>query len=184
MSRLIVISGCSGGGKSTLLSGLSQHGYTVVPEVGRILVEEQLAIKNGITPWQQPQAFCEMLITRSITTFHQAQTITHVKDDVIFFDRSFLEGISYYQGQKTQDAHKYDHIIDELRFYPTIFLAPPWQEIFCQDVERKHTFEDAVTEYERLLTFYPRAGYQMIELPKVSVSERIQFVIASNALSI
>ncbi|WP_410012764.1 AAA family ATPase [Sodalis sp. C49] len=35
MNRLIVISGCSGGGKSTLLAELKRRGYTVVEEPGR-----------------------------------------------------------------------------------------------------------------------------------------------------
>lgn len=34
-NRLVVISGYSGGGKSTLLSELNKQGYHVVPEVGR-----------------------------------------------------------------------------------------------------------------------------------------------------
>jgi predicted ATPase len=34
---LVVISGCSGGGKSTLLSELRNQGYSVIEEVGRNL---------------------------------------------------------------------------------------------------------------------------------------------------
>ncbi len=35
MDRFVVISGCSGGGKSTLISELSRRGYDVVEEHGR-----------------------------------------------------------------------------------------------------------------------------------------------------
>lgn len=42
-NKLIVLSGCSGGGKSTLLAEFSRHGYTVIPEVGRKVYKEQLA---------------------------------------------------------------------------------------------------------------------------------------------
>ena len=42
MNKLIVISGCSSGGKSTLLEELKNNGYAVIPEVGREIVKEQL----------------------------------------------------------------------------------------------------------------------------------------------
>jgi predicted ATPase len=58
-----------------------------------------------------------------------------------------------------------------------IFMAPPWEEIFCQDDERKKSFEDAVQEYEQLLKSYNQYGYQMLELPKSSVKQRFQFVM-------
>lgn len=175
-TKLVVISGCSGGGKSTLLSELSNKGYAVVSEVGREIVQEQLAIKGDMTPWQNPQAFCEMMIERSIAAYHRAKTMTTAMNQVVFFDRSFLEGVSYYQSLKID---KYNHFIEELRYYPTIFMAPPWKDIFCQDDERKHSFEDALIEYERLLKFYPEQGYQIIALPKVSVEERVEFLLSA-----
>jgi predicted ATPase len=173
-----VISGCSGGGKSSLISELSNHGYSTIPEVGREIVKEQLELNSDITPWQNPKRFCEKLIGKSVLSYHLAEKITTAKDQVIFFDRCFLEGISYYHSLKTENATKYDHFLQELRYYSKIFMTPPWKEIYCQDEERKHSFEEAVEEYERLLKTYPQYGYQVIEIPKVSVRERFQFVIS------
>lgn len=90
----------------------------------------------------------------------------------------FLEGISYYQNLKIKNSHQYDHFVDELRYYPTIFMAPPWKEIFVQDDERKHSFEESIIEYERLMKVYPQYGYQVVELPKVSLKERVEFVLS------
>jgi predicted ATPase len=176
--KLIVISGCSGGGKSTLLSELSNNGYSVVPEVGREIVKEQFEMNGNITPWQNPIKFCEMIIERSVAVYYQAIETTNSNQE-IFFDRCFLEGVSYYQTLKIENSTKYDHLIHELRYYPIIFMTPPWEEIYCQDDERKHPFADAVEEYERLLKSYPRYGYQILEIPKVSVKERLKFVIAN-----
>src|SRR5690606_38947729 len=47
----IVLSGCSGGGKSTLLSEMSRRGYSVQPEPGRQIVMEQMAIHGDGVPW-------------------------------------------------------------------------------------------------------------------------------------
>jgi len=178
LNRLIVISGCSGGGKSTLLAELEANGYSIIPEVGRMLVKEQLELKSDVTPWQNPILFCEKLIERSVLAFHQAKKMTTVKEQVIFFDRCFLEGVSYYQTLKVDDANKYDHFIYELIYYPIILMTPPWKEIHHQDDERKHSFEEAVIEYERLLKAYPQYGYQVLEIPKANVKERFQFVIS------
>ena len=41
--RFVIISGCSGGGKSTLLAELARRGYRVVEEPGRRIVAEELA---------------------------------------------------------------------------------------------------------------------------------------------
>lgn len=179
MNRLIVISGCSSGGKSSLLSELNHQGYSVIPEVGREIVKEQLALKSNITPWQNPTLFCEMLIERSIAAFHRAEAMRDAKGQVVFLDRSFLEGISGYQTLPVENPNKYNHIIEELRYDSTVFMAPPWKEIYSQDEERQHSFEDAVNEYERLMKFYPQSGYCIIELPKISVKGRAQFVFSS-----
>jgi predicted ATPase len=173
-NKLIVISGCSGGGKSTLLTELSDNGYTVMPEVGREIVKEQLALNSNILPWTEPIRFCELLIEKSIARYHEATHYDSAKDDVIFFDRCFLEGISYFQAI---NIHTYDYIVNELRYYPVILMTPPWEEIYCEDTERKNSFKDAVEEYNRLLQYYVQYGYKQVTLPKASVKERYQFII-------
>jgi Predicted ATPase len=181
-SKLIVISGCSGGGKSVLISELRSMGYSTVSEVGREIVKEHLETGGDCVPWQNPKAFCELLISRSISAYKQAKDLRAVQSQIIFFDRSFLEGISYYQSLNVEDARKYDHFIDKLRYDSPIFMAPPWKEIYCEDEERKHSFEEAVKEYERLLTFYPRCGYSIVELPKTRVNARIELLLSTLGL--
>jgi predicted ATPase len=176
-NKFIVISGCSSGGKSTLIAELSHHGYTVMPEVGREIVKAQLALGNPILPWKDPVGFCELLVEKSVARYHEASNIHDAKANLIFFDRCFLEGISYLQTLNIANAHQYDHIVNELRYYPIIFMTPPWEEIFCEDPERQNTFKNAVAEYERLLADYVKFGYDLVILPKTSVKERYQYIV-------
>jgi hypothetical protein len=44
-------------------------------------------------------------------------------------------------------------------------------------VERRHELEAAIGEYDRLLTVYSSLGYEIIILPKVSVSECADFIL-------
>lgn len=178
-NRLIVISGCSGGGKSRLITELSAMGYAVMHEVATRIVREQQAINGDITPWQNPAAFCQMLIARSIEDFHRAKSMANALEGIIFFDRSFLEGIRYYKILNMLDVNKYDYLINDLRYSDTVYIAPPWEEIYSQNSERKHSFKKSVDDCGRVLSLYLKYGYQTMELPKVDVKSRVQFVLSS-----
>ncbi|AUW57763.1 hypothetical protein C1T17_06250 [Sphingobium sp. SCG-1] len=54
---------------------------------------------------------------------------------------------------------------------------PPWPEIFVTDHERQHLFDDAVAEYDRLVTGYKDLRYEVKILPKVAVEDRVAFVL-------
>ena len=58
------------------------------------------------------------------------------------------------------------------RYNRIVFLAPPWQEIYATDSERKQTYAEAVTTYEKMAEVYREYGYRPIELPKTSPLQR------------
>ena len=49
------------------------------------------------------------------------------------------------------------------------------------DSDRRHTVTAAAAEYDRLVTAYADLGYILIELPRVSVADRAEFVLATLA---
>ena len=55
--RLVVISGCSAGGKSTLIQALAERGCAVAREPGRAIVEAEQARGGDALPWRNPLAF-------------------------------------------------------------------------------------------------------------------------------
>lgn len=177
--KLIVISGCSGGGKSTLITELSNKGYAVVHEVATEILREQLEVNGDMTPWKNLTAFCKLLITRSMEDFFRAKAMAAVLGGLIIFDRSYLEGIRYYKTLSSIETNTYDSFMNDLRYFDTVYMPPPWEEIYCQNEKRKHSFKKSVEDYERLLSFYPERGYKIIGLPKVDVNSRIQFILSS-----
>jgi len=58
-----------------------------------------------------------------------------------------------------------------------VFLAPPWREIYVSDPERRHGFEDAVAEYDRLTEAYGALGYDVVTLPRAGVAARANFLL-------
>jgi hypothetical protein len=57
VDRFVVISGCSSGGKSTLIAELGKRGHAVVDEPGRRIVKEELASGGSALPWLDGVAF-------------------------------------------------------------------------------------------------------------------------------
>ena len=59
----------------------------------------------------------------------------------------------------------------------TVFIAPPWPEIFHQDLERKQDFDEAQRTYDALVSTFDGLHFELIELPRIAVKERCQFIL-------
>lgn len=64
MERLVVISGCSGGGKSTLLAELARRGHATVEEPGRRIVKQERQAGGPALPWNDPVAFARRAMAK------------------------------------------------------------------------------------------------------------------------
>jgi predicted ATPase len=167
----VVISGCSGGGKSTLLKELNRRGFTVVPEPGRRIIEEELNGEGAALPWVNLSAFAD----RALQMAADDRKCLASAEGWTFFDRGLVDAavaLQHTTGRSAQDLLRlYD------RYHRTVFLTPPWPEIYVIDDGRKHDFVEAVAEYDRLLATYDDLSYETIILPRVGVSERADFVL-------
>jgi predicted ATPase len=67
IDRFVVISGCSGGGKSSLLEELRRRGYPTVEEPGRRIVKEQLLGGGRALPWADKVAFARRCIALALS---------------------------------------------------------------------------------------------------------------------
>jgi predicted ATPase len=63
------------------------------------------------------------------------------------------------------------------RFNAKVFLVPPWPEIFANDSERKHSFDEALAQYKTLPRTYERFGYAPVIVPKAPVDARADFIL-------
>lgn len=171
MFRFVVISGCSGGGKSTLLEELRSRGEAVVEEPGRRIVQEEQERGGSALPWIDLAAFARRAIS---TALADRQSAVELKGWV-FFDRGLVDAaaaLEHASGEAVLEGLGKAH-----RYHPRVFLAPPWPETYRVDRERQHEFGVAEEEYLRLLRAYRSLGYEIALLPKVSVVERADFVL-------
>jgi predicted ATPase len=168
--NFVVLSGCSGGGKSTLLSELARRGYSTIPEPGRQIVKEQVAIGGDGLPYKNLDKFLELALSRYIYQFNSVAE----KEQIVFFDRSIVDSI---QLDGRQGSH-FSNAAKKFRYHRAVFLVPPWKEIYRRDSERAHPFEEALLEYHELLVKYRQFGYEVFIVPQGQVEERADFIIA------
>lgn len=173
--RAVVVTGCSGGGKSTLLAELARRGHQVFPEPGRQIVKEQDWIGGDALPWDAPTKFAELALSRGL---HQRITAA-AAGGLAFFDRSIVEPLAGLERLGLPVPAHFRRAAEVCRYHETVFVAPPWPGLFRVDAERRHGFEAALAEYGPLTAAYIRLGYRLVELPKVAVAERADFVLAA-----
>lgn len=171
MDRFVVISGCSGGGKSSLLAELGRRGHATVEEPGRRILREETAKGGTALPWVDAAAFVRRVIAVSL----EDRAAAEQTDGRVFFDRGLVDAAVALQH--VTGAPAIMALGRAYRYHPTVFLAPPWPEIFVEDDERRHDFATAKAEYERLAEAYRTLGYETAILPRTGITERADFLL-------
>ncbi|MBO1907628.1 AAA family ATPase [Microvirga sp. 3-52] len=93
MERFIVISGCSGGGKSTLLAELGRRGHSIVEEPGRRIVQQELQEGGAALHWKDAQAFAHRAIAIALEDRASATAL----QGWVFFDRGLVDAAAFLQ---------------------------------------------------------------------------------------
>ncbi|BCB19391.1 AAA family ATPase [Bosea sp. ANAM02] len=170
--RLIVITGGPGAGKTSLIEALAAGGHAVRPEAGRAVIRAHQAVGGRGLPWVDPALFAELMLAADLRGHAEALA----RRGTVFFDRGIPDIAGYLTLCGLPVPDHVARAARRLRYRRTVFIAPPWREIFTQDAERKQDFAEAERTYVAMTETYPRYGYELVELPCASVAERVSFV--------
>ena len=154
-----------------VLSRLSDHGIPCVPEPAREILAEQRRIHARGVPEKDPDLFCMLMLSRAIHSYQENSALEHP----VVFDRGIPDMVAYARLFEL-DETPYRNAAQEFRYHRTVFYFPPWEEIYTTDSERKMSFEDAKGFGVVVRSIYETFGYQMLEVPRFSVEERVQFI--------
>lgn len=170
--RFFVLTGGPGSGKTTLIEELKNFGYRTTIEAGRAIIQKQVAIGGRALPWKDPLLFAELMLSWDMRSYRMAQE----SEGPVFFDRGVLDVLGYLRLSGIPVPGYMEDAARSFQYNSRVFVAPPWEEIFQQDGDRKQDFAEAVKTYEAM-SIYAEFGYLLIELPRVSVKERVRFVL-------
>jgi predicted ATPase len=172
--RFFVITGGPGSGKSTLINALEREGFARTVEAGRAIIKEQVANGGSALPWSDPRAFAERMFAWELRSYARAIE----NGGIVFFDRGIPDVVGYLRLMNLPVPPRIDAAAISHRYNAQVFIAPPWPAIFAHDAERKQSPEEAARTYQAMVETYADYGYELIELPRTSVAERVAFVRA------
>jgi predicted ATPase len=173
-NKFFTITGGPGAGKTALIAELKKRGYHCVDEVARQVIQEQMAMEGNGVPWKDLKLFKEIMLSQFIETY---QTASKKFSEIVFFDRDVLDLVAYDRLTNSESSKELNIAALTLIYNKKVFVAPPWEAIYCMDTERKQTFEEAIQVYKGIIQVYSEYGREIILLPQISVEDRADFVI-------
>lgn len=173
--HFFVISGAPGAGKTTLLLSLEDRHFPVMEEGARAIIRTQSAIGGTALPWENQQAYAELMLGWELRSYHEALRL-HLNQPILF-DRAIPDIIAHLKLCGLPVPPHLVRAAEQYRYNQTVFIAPHWPEIYRTDAERRQSPEQAETACETILSVYRRLGYKPVLLPRENLEKRVQFVM-------
>lgn len=168
----IVLTGGGGTGKSTIIDELKKRGYCAHKEVAREVIRESLENGSDALPWDNILSFSFKVQERMLIDYLNIEN-----KSICFFDRCLLDVKAYLELDDIPVYPELDVAIEKHPYYKDVFVLPPWREIFENDEERMEGFEESVRAFNQIKETYLSHGYNIIEVPVGSNSQRVDFII-------
>lgn len=170
-----MLSGGPGTGKTSIITRLENQGYKVFHEVSREIIRKEIEKKSNVLPWADLEAFSNEVLKGRIADFHKANSVH-------FYDRSIIDTFAYHIKNNEDLSKDWLKLSHELRYHTDVFITPPWQEIYTIDNERKESWEDLLDLHDALLKAYANFGYNIVEIPNLTIEERTNFILNKTKL--
>lgn len=142
-------------------------------------MKEQQLIGGTALHWADASAFVELTISRSIYNMVMAARLGRT----VFFGRGIIDQISGLEQLGRPVPPHLAAAAQRFRANETVFMVPPWQQIYRTDSERRHSFADAEAAYATLWLTYSRLGYRPVVVPRRELCARADFVLSRLGLT-
>ena len=140
-------------------------------ESAREVIRERVA--QGLPPRPEPPAFAAEILARDIEKYGVVESVR----EPVFFDRTVVESVAMLADAGAMDAADHDRLLAAIRYHDTVFVVPPWREIYVTDDERDQSFAEALRVDERVRDCYRNAGYMLVDVPFGPIAQRAEFVL-------
>jgi len=171
--RFHVLSGGPGAGKTTVLDLLKAAGHAGTVEAGRAIIRDQVAIDGPALPWRDRALFAEQMLAWEMRSYAEAKDLR----GPVFFDRGVPDVAGYLRLCGLPVPAHIDAAARHFHYNISVFLFPPWREIFHQDGERKQDFAEAERTFEAVRSAYVGYGYDCVTVPPAAAETRAAFIL-------
>jgi len=165
-----VLTGGPCAGKTTTIDELSRRGHPVLAESARLIIEEKLARGKTIEEIVGDPEWLVSVVRRA------AEMHREVPHHTFFFDRGIPDSVAYYRKSDVPLDDELVHAMREFR-YRKIFLLDLVD--FENDEARSETPEEAQLLHGSIRDAYAELGYEIVEVPVMTVEDRADFVLAN-----
>ncbi|HEX4182658.1 MAG TPA: AAA family ATPase [Caulobacteraceae bacterium] len=169
-----ILSGGPGAGKTTVLQALKARGFLCVDEAARQILREQAASGGNATHDGDQVRYRDLMLERSIAAYEAVEERTAP----VFFDRGFPELTGYAVPPGAGTPAHVARAVERYRYAPAVFVFPAWDAIYRHDEQRKHSLAHAARVSALTFEVYAACGYRTIEVPRATVEERVDFILA------
>jgi predicted ATPase len=178
--KKIVISGGPHTGKTTLLEALRAElsdAYFVAEPAERVIARELKRAEEDagyvpVLPWVDYPAFVPLVLEESVVLEGEIPA----EAPVVFLDRSLIDNFEYYV---INDFHDYDErtreMIDDAK-YSMVLLCEPVGEFTKTEIRYEKDAQAAAELHEVTKKVFRDSGVQCVEVPPISVAERVELV--------
>lgn len=168
----IIVTGAPGSGKTTLLEAIAARGFTVMPEVARLVIQQESRVNSEVLPWKNRELF-QNRVAELQYDLEQEQ------DDksIIFYDRSLIDGIAYF---KLGNIAVPENLNTKCRAtaYAKVFLTERLPN-YTNDAQRFENETEALKIEELLVhTYCKDFGIRLERIPSLQIEERVEFVLS------
>lgn len=167
-----VITGAPSSGKSTLIKALAGRGFTIFEEMGRKIIDREMATGKTLEEVNVDSPEFEEEWVKG-----QYQEETRLKKtDLIFFDRGIIDTLSYFDYYGWPLTPKIKRWTDKSS-YKKVFLLELLE--YQKDYYRIESARTARQLQKSFKKVYQERGYEVIIIPQDTVENRLSRILAS-----
>jgi predicted ATPase len=164
-----VITGSPCSGKTTVLNKLKKLGFRITPEAARVYLETEIAkgrvkeeIRNDEKTFQREIFAIKMKIEDGLP-----------RNELIFMDRALPDSVTYYRVASIDPQE----IFAKCRKYRYFAVFKFERLPYFDDLARIETPKTIEYIDKQLEKDYKDLGYQVVKVPKLTVTSRVNFIL-------